>query len=183
MSYKTFSILDKEHRLSDGSYHHDPEKSRRTQGGIALIQVYSACRKDEGRVKLRKEKMHWDDPCIHPATAEFEILCKLWRLFSQPLVSTIRIKVEFIEIHSLWAVLSWVPDWLNSWQMYLKVETFVILTHCCTLFSDITNVLSRTVLRKALQCKVDMGSVLHGTTPKGGICLYCLCAAQILDYT
>lgn len=50
MSYKTFSTLDKKNRLCDGSYHHDPEKSRRTQGGIALIQVYSTCRAD-GRMR------------------------------------------------------------------------------------------------------------------------------------
>ncbi len=45
--------------------------------------------------------MHGDDPGIHPGTAEFEILCKLWRLFSQPLVSAIRIKVGLLVIHSL----------------------------------------------------------------------------------
>lgn len=57
--------------------------------------------KDEWRVKMRMEKMHGDDPGIHPGTAEFEILCKLWRLFSQPLVSAIRIKVGLLVIHSL----------------------------------------------------------------------------------
>lgn len=37
--------------------------------------------------------MQRDDPSgVHPVTAQVKILCKLLRLFSQPLVSAIRIK-------------------------------------------------------------------------------------------
>lgn len=38
MSCKTFSNLDKKHRLSIGSYHHDPEKSKRTQGASSYFR-------------------------------------------------------------------------------------------------------------------------------------------------
>lgn len=52
--------------------------------------------------KNEARKMHGDDPCIHPVTAELEIF-KLWGLFSQPLVSAVRIKVGLLGIHSIYS--------------------------------------------------------------------------------
>lgn len=66
--------------------------------------------KDERASKNEEmEEMHGDDPCIHPSNAELEILCKLRRLFSQPLVFAIRIKVGLLGIHSFLSAASTSP--------------------------------------------------------------------------